>query len=629
MATVDPKVNNPFLQNARTPVCRVFVYRKGSELRGTDNSVWALPYHVGPSAINPITQEPDIPKDFYTVLGWTKDLVRAGISIGPFIDAVSLERYTHDKWEVISAKVDITRAWSCSKAYLRIARPYEAAEMIEHPPVRPEDVIVVEMGYTESSISTVARMETVFYGIVDSVNAVSEPRKLFVEIIARDPLRYLVDNKIRGQQLHVSDVANGKVNRSEIIKNLIYFGSQIDYTTTQLAPTGAAHINTETIVSTDSSQLTSSIIQRKLPGKTNSYITLGRIEMSSRADPLAPPKVGGQAMGMIIADKFPLDLIKHIAQVETSPKEIFADPRTGFINYETRRTDARRLYSESADERSARNYYFRLPVESANILSIKEEWTTAGTVSNFVITNSQAYTSENTSIAQVYCESPKAHLDDPIEGEINNSKLRRFTRNRYVYDESLVTSETAAAVANSLFTIWGKDIRTGSVQVPGDETLQIGEAIRLWNTPLFGVRSPAGLEDDSSWGGGENAGVFRVEAVTHHFVSDDTKGFTSVFVFGPITPNSAEIVFYTGENVGLLTFFIKSSKEWDDIYKNSSNFLSAEIIQTANPIQSPNSQTRPTPPDATEAAAPTSTPSPEPEPESTPIPTSSLDTAGQ
>lgn len=573
MSTFDPNQTSA-IETAKAPVCRMFVYRgKPSSLL---DGASALPRHVGPDGLDGSGSTGQIPSDYYRIIGWKNDLAARGLA-EPIDQGNSFWR--HDKWELVSAKVDLTRIWSASKCFVQITRPYDALEMIEHPPVRPEDVIVIEMGYADSLISSTANLNIVFYGVVDTVNANSLSDRMTVDIMARDPVRYLIDNKFRGSTLHVL-AGQSQVNRAEVILSTIYLGSQVNYFTEQTKPDGSAHV--EVTTDQDAPALTDKIILASPPGPGNSYVTVGRIELSSRADSLVPPTDPNaiRQVGMEILDKFPIDIIRHLSLVETAPKELYAD-KYGYINYESRRTDARKLFSDQESVRYARNYYWRIPKEKANITSIKEEWTTVGAVSNFIITSSQAFNSGDKNIAQVYVESPTSLLEDVIEGYspmfaegTAKPRLRKFTRNRYVNDEALITKDTAQAVASALFGIWGRDINVGSVEIPGDHTLEIGEAIRLWNTPLFGIRSETGLEDQKSWGGGPTAGIFRVEALTHYFNAGQHGGFTTAFIFGPVTPDSAELAApAAGSPTGLLRFFIKTQEEWNEIYNNPACYV--------------------------------------------------------
>jgi hypothetical protein len=88
-----------------------------------------------------------------------------------------------------------------------------------------------------------------------------------------------------------------------------------------------------------------------------------------------------------------------------------------------------------------------------------------------------------------------------------------------------------------LFTVWGRDIETGIVHVEGDPTLEIGEAVQLFNTGLFGKRYHPGDGTNQAQGDSGPEGIHRVEAVNHFFAAGGAqKGYTTAFIFGPCDP---------------------------------------------------------------------------------------------
>jgi hypothetical protein len=542
------------------PICRVFVYRTNKNNPTNPDS---LPVHQhAPLASG------DTP--WYCVLGWSKDLA-------PDAESLKNKMYTIDEtckaallkgrsdprqWEVMSAKVNLVRAWSCSMATVQIARPYDRDDNAYSPPIRPEDVIVIEMGYTDSMISKKARYDQVFYGIVDNVKergGSGDNDGITVTVTARDAMRYLVDNKIRGQIL-LADAAG--TNRAEIIKKLIYRGSAINY----VKWTKNTAIHTDPALKeaypdglkvgekAGSTRADGDLLVPEDFGPNNSYLRLGVIEKSRRAD-IKPADKNAGNQTIIIMDRFPLDIIKHYSLIETAPRELYADHRTGTINWMFRRTDARKLLATKDQEANkenpadlakveARQYFYRRPGNRANVISYTNEWTTIGSVSHFSITTPQAFNSGAKPTKELYVESPIALFDDPHENDLKGKpeKLRKFTRNRYVYDETTLGNDGAEQVALALFATWGRDIQTGMVHVPGDPTLEIGEAVQLFNMGLFGMRYDPKANDPKSKAvtyGPE--GIHRVESVSHMFAAGGpSKGYTTVFSFGPCDPPMGE-----------------------------------------------------------------------------------------
>lgn len=578
------------------PIARVFVYResKPKEVKNDPTKValankpQPLPQH-DLSKIKPGMSLDEIP--WYCVIGFGEDLPSKVNYEGE-----EESRWRDPKgWQLVSARINQTRIWSCSTATFQIARPVDRSNQnyskatksngsgvtgpeVYAPPVRPEDIIVVEMGYTDSMISTKCSAEAVFYGIVDTVKergGSGENDGISCTIVARDTMRYLVDNKIRGQILDWGKVTQDPTlqsNRAFLIRDLIYRGAAINYVKWKKDPTNTNNFLYEKSVGTDTepghigkfkeaerptdgnpSTVNADkdfIIQEKF-GKDNSYVKIGKIEASLRKDLPAAAGDNTTPPSLILMDRFPLDVIKHFSLVETAPRELWADRRTGEIHWMFRRTDARRLYgggktnkAKNADQLTeSRQYFYRTPSDKANIISYTAEWTTIGSITHFSVTNSQAFNSTGTrGTKEIYAESPTGLFDDPhaFDKDGNPKKLRRFTRNRYVYDESTLENTLAEEIAIALFTVWGKDIETGMVHVPGDPTLEIGEAIQLFNTGLFGRRYSPGIKADTGSDQPNQSGpegVYRVEAVNHLFAAGGAqKGFTTVFIFGPCDP---------------------------------------------------------------------------------------------
>ena len=523
------QVNDLVQQQTAMPICRVHVY--------SDTKDPKVPYHWA-------GREPkgtERPSAVLGVGGWEGD------------------PSNQSRWQVLSARTNETRQWSCSSAQFQLAHPMSAIDLPRLPPVRPNDLVVIEMGYIKGLQTRVNKADgntdygnfsgdVVFYGKVDEVKdrgGSGESDGMVFTVSARCMMSYLVGNKIRCHYLpEHKDVT---VNRAYIVRDLVLRGAAVEYVQWE---NDSIDIGRRKPVLDAKTQMVKPAGFH--PG--NCYLNFGKLELSGRED-LKPPK--GGTPGIVIMDRFPLDLIKHFSLVETEPRELWADRRTGEIHWQARRTDARRLMQAGSSH--FRQYFYRKPDARANILSYTNEWTTLGTVTHFTMTNPLAANSNSKESAQVYGESPTALLVDPHTGK----PLRRMTANRFVYDDTLVTAESSNAKAETiltaLFTIWGRAIETGMVMIPGDPTLEIGEAVQIFNTALFGRRywpTSKGLSNGSEGkvkdprtqrkpaeGGGyaddeyNPEGVYRVEAVTNLFaLGGVSRGYTTVFIFGPADP---------------------------------------------------------------------------------------------
>jgi hypothetical protein len=283
----------------------------------------------------------------------------------------------------------------------------------------------------------------------------------------------------------------------------------------------------------------SSLLKPANFGPDNSYIKLGTIEASKREEIIIPDEQN-QA-GIVIMDKFPLNVIKHFSLIETAPKELWANPKDGRINWMTRRSDLRNLKNNPI----SRQYFYMYPPERANILSYTNEWTTAGTVTHFTVSNPLAPVNNNPQTAEIYTESPTAYLTDPHTG----LPLRNITRNRFIYDDTLVAGNDQGAeqVAAAMFNIWGKSIQAGMVTVAGDPSLEVGEAVQLFNTGLLGRRYHPAVPKtlDNTYDATESAyieGTYRVEGLTHLFaIGGVGQGYKTVFIFGELDPPTGSI----------------------------------------------------------------------------------------
>lgn len=484
------------------------------------------------------------------------------------------------KWEVLSCRVNQTRQWDCSSANFQIAHPILGENEVHVPPIRPNDVIVIEMGYLPSPKARMSKLDSaatdysrfagdvVFFGVVDTIveraGGGSSDGIVFT-VKARDQMRWLTDNKIR------SPYAPGKLeqyNRAFVIRDLLLLGSQIDtieWQTNRTEPErGRAYVTREPVRPPGEKNM----IIPAMRSPANSYIKLGFIERSSRKDSITF-KAGEHPKGMTIIDKFPIQVIKHFLLVETAPRELWADRRTGNIHCQNRRTDARRLFSSVAQVAASRQYFYRFPAHRANVLSYNAEWSVAGVVTHFTLTNPLNNFGTN-AVKDLYAESPMAMLKDPHTG----AYLRPMTRNRFAYDDTLNQADAPVGIVGALFHIWGRALTTGMIMVPGDPSLDIGEAVQCYNMGLFGRRY---LEGDKNHEGGDASafkdgvyadadynpeGVFRVEAVQHLFgVGGFKRGYVTVFATGPVDEDTG-----AAEVTGAPARFIRNESQYSAIF---------------------------------------------------------------
>lgn len=523
-----------------TPVCRIHVYKKNE----------GKPYGVaGPLPSHWCINDP---KD-------TSNNSKAPeLILGK--DGIYLDDKRPMDWQVLSARVNSTRQWQCSSATFQIAHPLDASTPASACPIAPNDIIVMEMGYCngiDSNVSTTSGRtnydafvgDVVFYGIIDSIKergGSGDKDGIVFSVFARDPMSILTDNKMRG---HYNPKNLQGYNRAFIVRDLLWRGAAIDYVKWTLDTSqrdGYARDKAGFRIPLPA-QTGQNEVQPESFGSNNCYLNIGTLEQSQRAEIKIPDE--GAQTGIILTDKFPLDVIRHFSLVETAPRELWADRRTGQVHWQFRRTDMRRLLHDSA----SRQYFYRFPANRANIMSYTMEWSTAGTITHFTITNPTASAQNTGQTSEMYAESPTSLLLNPhVSSDGGKNQLRPLTRNRFIYDDTLLSEEDSPVVASSLFNIWGRCIQTGMVMVPGDPSLEIGEALQIFNTGLFGKRwhedtqatnaqpsngSNSDLTTDAKVQAAKGfpEGVFRIEAITHLFaVGGAQMGYRSVFILGPI-----------------------------------------------------------------------------------------------
>jgi hypothetical protein len=536
------------IQNqSAVPICRVHVYKRLPSDSWFDSASLPIPWTKGGTGNIAASASG---KD--KVTGSVPALIvgREGRYLkgewNPALTPADLNDVSKMPWQVLSCRVNQTRQWSCSSCNIQIAAPFDntfnLAKMT--PPIAPNDVIVVELGYIRSLRTKVALNDgntnyenfagdVVFYGIVDTVKergGSGEGDGVVLTILARDSMGLLVDNKIRGQY---RPQTLERFNRAYVIRDLLWRGAAKEYVLYKDSKKTPGRREPE--VGAGGSMIPATF------NPDNSCIRVGNIELSGRID--IPPNMSAKPeSSIILMDRFPLDVIKHFSLVETAPRELWADQRSGEIHWMYRRSDIRRLVNPVT--RHTRQFFYRFPAERANILSYTAEWSTAGTVTHFTITNPQAHVQDTKTVADIYTESKTAELIDPHTG----NALRPIIRNRFIYDDTMVNPNEAAVIADALFYIWGRSIETGMIMILGDPSLEISEGVQIFNTGLFGRRLKPNENPDVLLTAKEAyneefsnnpKGLYRVEAITHMFATGGVQqGYKSVFVFGPLDDNA-------------------------------------------------------------------------------------------
>jgi hypothetical protein len=461
-------------------------------------------------------------------------------------------------WKLFSAKVSQTRLWASSSAQFTLTRRILSTndrklDLAKELDIAPEDPIIIDMGYASALFSDklVTRRNRVFFGYVDTINAKCTSKGVKVTISCRDSMRFLIDNKFSGQifgqnwQIYQSagagavrsqeqpltlnevadamgiaakDFNSGVLDKHKIIGWLIYAGS-------------------------NGGCLPAPLVEHFQPGDTEyktasndtRALTAPAIEKSTR--PVTPPQdVDGGIMGFNIMNRFPLEVIKHIASLEAQPRELFAEIGDeqnggGQISWKTRFTD-------NFDNPYVLSFLVPATINGVtyppNVISAETDWSTIGTISELIVVNPQAQNKSagdpalpSAGVVNVSGRLPDdrffaANIPDAFPG------LRHFTRRtRYIFDDTITSTDIANAqgLVDAMFRIWGKDVRAGTAIIPGDEGVRAGTAVRIFNFGFF------------------EGETFRAEAVTHQLVAQGpAKGFKTAIAFAEADENKIKTI---------------------------------------------------------------------------------------
>jgi hypothetical protein len=420
-----------------------------------------------------------------------------------------------DTWVLQSVKVSLSRFWACSTAMFTLTLPLTDPEMVVPAvPAHPEMPISIAFGYEDTNgsimynIPTTEDVERVFTGYIDTISYKFTDTQVVAVIACRDSIRFLTDNKLTGvftdenspvQSLSIAG------DRTETIKKLILEGcGKFD--------NGFVPLNEARLAIPED-------FESPNPNEEPRWDPSGRkpIGFTDASDTkegqagLASQVQTHQLFAVIT--KHPIEVIKHLSSVEDAPREFYSD-RLGNIIWERRKT---RKLNKPYD------FYFRNKVAIDQgqtqgvfpIFNASAEWSTVGTMTEFIVVNTQPQ-SANTGLGGSFC----------VEGKLETRKALGFdmaSRSRFVFDDTMEdrdqtdVSQTEPFLS-SMLTLWGKDVKAGSVEVEGIPLLQPSDAIRIWNMGIF----PAPYN------------IFRAEAVIHSYNAVGKKGYRTSIMFSEL-----------------------------------------------------------------------------------------------
>lgn len=404
-------------------------------------------------------------------------------SLRATLEASKAAKNFADDWVIVSIKVNQTRFWACSSAVITLARPMLDPDEVTRPaPVHPEMLLAIDLGYDSRlyGLPEARRLRRVLTGYVDTISYKGTAKRMVCQIMLRDRVRFLIDNKLfkvytvdaTGDGSQTFDVTGQ--NRTDLIKSLISDGAGNWEDDTPVIPRDDRNINAE-----PSERL-------PLPIITDPDTSVGQLYN--------------------VMNRFPIDIVKHLSSLEGSPREFFADPY-GRLHWVKRRT---------ANLDKPKDYWFRNKVVINGptggiypVISLTTDWSTQGMANEFILVNANTSSTGPTGGAL----SLRARLKT-----LETLGFDMAQRTRFIFDDTLRDEEAleSALFLDAMLMLFGKDVRSGTVEVPGDPEMQPGEAVRVWGVGLF--PAPDNL--------------FRSEAVIHSYMaSGPKKGYRTHVVY--------------------------------------------------------------------------------------------------
>lgn len=231
----------------------------------------------------------------------------------------------------------------------------------------------------------------------------------------------------------------------------------------------------------------------------------------------------------IIMNKAPIEPLKRLSALEDDlPKELFADVHGNV--YWTRRymTQGNRLGTEADPWKY---YLLNHPgvADAQPVIAATSEYSTIGTINQIVIVNPLYSTGEGNSNVMA-----AAGAVDPV-------KMYGFDmlpRVRFLFDETLNPANLGAnsdlnqlrSILEAQFMIWGRDVRGCEVEILGNPSLYVGDAVRSYGMPYFEyTEATAAIAADQNAGrevkahGVDELRTNRAEAVVDSVIAEGPK----------------------------------------------------------------------------------------------------------
>lgn len=236
------------------------------------------------------------------------------------------------------------------------------------------------------------------------------------------------------------------------------------------------------------------------------------------------PAINLQEKGdFLIDDKKPAELVKFFAMQEVYPTELFQDSRDGNLYYAPRMADSSGL---SDSERFYRTYYFGIPDTilstlpntltdyrryNQKLIRFKEEETSIGLKTNFIVKGSNLYSKNSSSAFNVHLRvKPYALKEEKFACKVSTYN-----------DETISSLEEAVVVAFNVARLFGRETRAATGVLIGDPSIVPGEICQvssLWSVDDY-QKLPSFLKEERDAYLGSQSVLSKAKALIKDFDS--------------------------------------------------------------------------------------------------------------
>jgi hypothetical protein len=194
------------------------------------------------------------------------------------------------------------------------------------------------------------------------------------------------------------------------------------------------------------------------------------------------------AVPLISLGDAPIEKIRILALIESSPTEFFQSAKNGNLYYLPRLTDESGFESE---RKLYRTYFFKsspkgtVPCSAQRAISMKSEISGAGLRTDVWI---------NTANSSEATRGTKEALNMHIRTIPNRLLGKAIPQSNHILFDQYTSSDLEAYItAVSMASIWSREVQAAMMQVMGDGSMTPGEAVKIYGFGMLsnGASSPA------------------------------------------------------------------------------------------------------------------------------------------